>query len=63
MTVNDYRGIAVISAYTQLNFHGQTWAFVNEIYESEAFTDIKTLVSNITFITLGTTSLMLFLSF
>lgn len=63
MTVNDYRGIAVISAYTQLNFHGQTWALVNEIDESEAFTDIKTLVSNITFITLGTTSLMLFLSF
>lgn len=62
-TVKDYRNVWVVSAYTPIKFHNQTWVLINEIDQEEAFSDIDSLVQNITFITLATTSLMLIASF
>ena len=52
----------VISAYTPISIHNVNWALVSEIDQVEAFTDIEELITNITFITLATTAVMLLLS-
>ncbi len=40
---DDYRGISVLSAYTNINLLGQNWALMSEIDESEAFQAINHL--------------------
>lgn len=42
---NDYRGIAVLSAYTPVNILGLDWALVSEIDQDEAFAAVTELKS------------------
>ena len=41
MTINDYRGVSVLSAYAPLQLAGLNWSIISEIDESEAFANLK----------------------
>lgn len=62
MTTMGEHKSTVVSAYTPISIHNLNWALVSEIEQVEAFIDIEELITNITFITLATTAVMLLLS-
>lgn len=46
-TLNDYRGVAVLSAYGPVHYGSHTWALLSEVDEAEAYAAIETLSQSI----------------
>ncbi len=46
--IEDYRNIAVASAYTFVEINGETWALLSELDQSEAFADVEEITNQIT---------------
>ncbi len=58
--IKDYRGSAVLSAYTPIKIDNTTWALISEIDQAEAFSAIKKLKASIAITSL--TGLILIIS-
>jgi methyl-accepting chemotaxis protein len=62
LTVNDYRGIPVLSAYTPVKIEDVNWALLSEMDRSEALKDQQTLMESLLTKALVTTSTLLILA-
>ncbi|MBT3790990.1 MAG: cache and HAMP domain-containing protein [Alphaproteobacteria bacterium] len=56
--VLDYRGVPVLSAYSQINYNGTTWAIMTEIDKSEALESVSELIMITLYIGIGLILLM-----
>lgn len=57
VSVNDYRGIPVVSAYIPLEFEGTTWAIIAEVDKDEIFAPADNMLNSAIIIVVVTTIL------
>lgn len=58
----DYRGVSVLSSYTELNIEGVSWAILSQIDEEEVFLPVIELRNRTMMIALGVSLLVIVLS-